>query len=123
MRIEDFKSLRCQFFNFHHDDYNWTLLLISAEHGHWKICQLIMKSIEGTGDYETALELAAEEGQVEVCKLFLDYFRDKNLLDNLIIVTFSGAVYRDQLEVCKLMLEYFDPSKPTRRQRPRRQRA
>ena len=104
------------------DHHDWTVLLISAERGHWKICDLIMKNIKGSedhDDYETALHLAAEEGHVEVCKLFMDYFKDK-IYEEVHYPTngkygcraFSTALNHNNLKVCKLILEYFDANNP-----------
>ena len=102
------------------DDIDWTLLTISAKHGHWEICELIMKNIKVDEnprnveyDYKTSLEVAAQEGHVKVCKLFMDYFKDKSVkkkksIQNLATETFSTAMYQGHLEVCKLILEYFD---------------
>ena len=102
------------------DEIDITVLYISAEHGHWKICELIMKNIKGAEnprnvafDYRAALKVAAEKGHEKVCKLFLDYFKDKsrkkqNPIDNLATETFTTAMYHGHVEVCKLIVEYFD---------------
>ena len=64
-------------------------------------------------DYRNSLEVAAKGGHVKVCKLFMDYFKDKSVqkkksIQNLATDTFSTAMYQGHLEVCKLILEYFD---------------
>ena len=109
------------------DDIDWSLLTISAENGHWEICELIMKNIKGAENprnveyaYKIALLTAVQEGHVKVCKLFMDYFKDK-IYEEVHYPTdgaygcraFSTALYHDHLEVCKLILEYFDDNNPT----------
>ena len=108
------------------DDIDWSLLTVSAENGHWEICELIMKNIKGAENprnveyaYKIALLTAAKEGHVKVCKLFMDYFKDK-IYEEVYFPTdgeygcraFSTALYHDNLEVCKLILEYFDANNP-----------
>ena len=85
---------------------NWTLLHDLAYDGHLEMCALMLEKVDDkipqTVDGSTPFCMAAFKGRVEVCRLLMKYFIDKNPLDRGLL---NVAASLGQLDVCNLLME------------------
>ena len=100
-----------------------TLLHIAAKHGHWKICQLIIKNIKEDKNLEaknpnpanyfgwTVLHIAAEHGHLKICQLIMKNIEgDKNPRNTNPISDRTTPLHiaseLGHVKVCKLFMDY-----------------
>ena len=90
---------------------------MAAKNGHLQVCKLIVKTIQNKhpktqNDEKTPFHLAAEEGHVEVCAMFLGLPGFQNYKDENGDTPFHFAAKKGHIKVCKLMLEKLEFTEP-----------
>ena len=95
----------------------WHPLLIPADQG---LLQLYEDISEKSGDRNpkfglrnrTALHLAAQEGQLEICKFIIESTEDKNPRSDKGITPFYVAAQFGHFKVCKFIMNYLEDKNP-----------